>query len=164
MTPAECNYPIHDKELLAVVAATKEWHSDLRSTRKFEVVTDHKNLEYFQKKQRLSERQVRWVEHLEGLPLFYIQHRPGKLNAASDALSRREQDIPVDAEDERLKDRELQLLKEGKALALTVHPIPLTFSTMPGQSKGIAKQERAGRPRKHGTGNGFTYTRSTSEN
>ena len=56
MTPAECNYPIHDKELLAIVAVTKEWHSDLRSVTEFEVVTDHKNLEYFQKKQRLSER------------------------------------------------------------------------------------------------------------
>ena len=59
MLSAECNYPIHDKELLTVIAATQEWHSDLRSTKTFEVVTDHKNLEYFQKKQRLSERQVR---------------------------------------------------------------------------------------------------------
>ena len=128
MTSAECNYPIHDKELLAVIAATKEWHSDLRSTKKFEVVTDHKNLEYFQKKQRLSERQVRWMEHLEGLPPFCIQHRPGKLNAASDALSRREQDIPLDAEDERLKDRELQLLKEDETLAPRAYPIPLTLA------------------------------------
>ena len=71
---------------------------------------------------------MRWVEHLEGLPSFCIQHRPGKLNAASDALSRREQDIPVDAEDERLKDRELQLLREGKALTPTVHPTPLTLA------------------------------------
>ena len=66
-------------------------------------------------------------KHLEGLPSFCIQHRPGKLNAASDVLSRREQDIPVDAEDERLKNRELQLLKEGEALTPTVHPIHLTF-------------------------------------
>ena len=107
MTSAECNYSIHDKELLAVFAATKEWHSELKGTTKFEVVTDHKNLEYFKKKQRLSERQVRWMEHLEGLPLFYITHRPGRLNAASDALSRREQDLPVDADDERLRHREL---------------------------------------------------------
>ena len=25
MTPAECNYPIHDKELLAIIKAFKEW-------------------------------------------------------------------------------------------------------------------------------------------
>ena len=64
MTPAECNYPVHDKELLAVIAATREWRPELRSTEKFEVATDHKNLEYFKKKQRLSERQVRWMEYL----------------------------------------------------------------------------------------------------
>ena len=112
MTPAECNYPVHDKELLAVIAATREWRPELRSTEKFEVVTDHKNLEYFKKKQRLSERQVRWMEYLEELPPFFITHRPGRLNSASDALSRKEQDVPVDADDARLRDRELQLLKD----------------------------------------------------
>ena len=127
MTSAECNYSIHDKELLAVFAATKEWHSELKGTTKFEVVTDHKNLEYFKKKQRLSERQVRWMEHLEGLPPFYITHRPGRLNAASHALSRREQDLPVDADDERLRHRELQLLKENGMISQPMQPVPLTL-------------------------------------
>ena len=68
------------------------------------------------------------MEHLEGLPLFRIQHRPGKLNAASDALSRREQDIPVDAENGRIKDRELQLLQRDKTRAPTKRPTPLTLA------------------------------------
>ena len=68
------------------------------------------------------------MEYLEELPSFRIQHRPGKLNAASDALSRGEQDIPVDADDQRLKDRELQLLKEDETFIPTVQPTPLTLA------------------------------------
>ena len=43
----EANYPIHDKELLAVIYCLKEWDAELRGVRDFEVITDHKNLEYF---------------------------------------------------------------------------------------------------------------------
>jgi hypothetical protein len=57
--PAECNYPIHDKELLAIVRGLEHWDSELRSVPSFVIWTDHKNLEYFQKKWQLSERQVR---------------------------------------------------------------------------------------------------------
>ena len=57
--PAEYNYPIHDKELLAVVRCLEQWDTELRSIPSFEVLTDHKNLEYFQKKRQLTERQVR---------------------------------------------------------------------------------------------------------
>jgi hypothetical protein len=63
-SPAECNYPIHDKELLAVIRCLEQWDAELRSVPSFEVWTDHKNLEYFQKKRQLSERQVRWAEIL----------------------------------------------------------------------------------------------------
>ena len=58
-TPAECNYEIHDKELLAVIRGLEEWDAELRSVEKFKVVTDHKNLEYFMKPRMLNERQVR---------------------------------------------------------------------------------------------------------
>ena len=49
------------------------------------------------------------------------------LNAASDALSRREQDLPVDANDERLRHRELQLLKENVMISQPMQPVPLTL-------------------------------------
>jgi hypothetical protein len=29
MNPAECRYPVHDKELLAIVHAFKEWEPEL---------------------------------------------------------------------------------------------------------------------------------------
>jgi hypothetical protein len=55
----EANYPIHDKELLAVIYCLKEWDAELRGVREFEVITDYKNLEYFTKKQKITERHVR---------------------------------------------------------------------------------------------------------
>jgi len=44
----ELNYDVHDKELLAIFEAFKIWRHYLEgSTSPINVVTDHKNLEYF---------------------------------------------------------------------------------------------------------------------
>lgn len=108
-TPAESNYPIFDKELLAIVKCLGEWDKELRSVGRFRVVTDHKNLEYFSSIRRLSERHMRWMEILNRFS-FTIQYRPGSENGAADSLSRREQDIPANADDDRLKQRNIRLL------------------------------------------------------
>ena len=42
---AECNYQIHDKEMLAIMHALDEWCHFLEGTKeKFEILTDHRNL------------------------------------------------------------------------------------------------------------------------
>jgi hypothetical protein len=47
-SPAEINYKIHDKELLAIVDCFKAWRRYLEgSLHMVQVFTDHKNLEYF---------------------------------------------------------------------------------------------------------------------
>jgi transposase InsO family protein len=87
MTPTETRYPVHDKEMLAVVYALKKWRHYLLGT-STTVVTDHKSLEYFATQPHLNPRQTRWM----GLLAEYdhtIQHRAGKLNVVADALSRR---------------------------------------------------------------------------
>ena len=111
-TPGEANYPVHDKELSAIICCLQQWDSELRSTKSFTVLSDHQSLEYFMRKQRLSERQMRWSLIMSRYN-FGIAHRPGKLSVAPDALSRREQDLPKDAQDERLRDRQQQLLTRG---------------------------------------------------
>jgi hypothetical protein len=58
----------------------------------------------------LSERQVRWAALLSRFNME-ILYRPGKENVRADALSRREQDLPADAEDDRLQKRIIQILK-----------------------------------------------------
>ena len=45
---AECNYEIYNKELIVIVHTFKEWCPELKSSStSVEVITDHKNLEYF---------------------------------------------------------------------------------------------------------------------
>ena len=111
LSPAEVNYEIHDKELLGIIRSLEEWRPELMSTaRTFNILTDHKNLEYFMTTRWLSERQVRWSEMLSRFR-FQIKHRPGKLNARADALSRRGQDVPTNPADERLQGRERVVVK-----------------------------------------------------
>jgi hypothetical protein len=81
---------------LAVIRCLDQWDAELRSVSKFEVWTDHKNLEYFGKKRQLTERQVRWAEKLARYN-FSMTYRPGKQGVVPDALSRREQDLLADS-------------------------------------------------------------------
>src|SRR5258708_27323384 len=53
----EKNYDTHDKELLAMFEAFKNWHHFLEGSGEvINTVTDHKNLEYFMTSKKLSHR------------------------------------------------------------------------------------------------------------
>jgi len=111
MTPAECNYEIYDKELLAVIRAFEEWRPELEgATHRVKVITDHKNLEYFMTTKLLSRRQARWSEYLSRFD-FELQYRPGKLNARADALTRRSADCPSNDSDPRKAIQQQTMLK-----------------------------------------------------
>ncbi len=86
---AECNYEIYDKELLAIIKSLEEWRPELQGCgSEFEIITDHKNLEYFTSTKTLNQRQVRWSEFLSQYN-FRIVYRPGSKAVRPDALSRR---------------------------------------------------------------------------
>ena len=90
LTPAELNYDVHDKELLAIVVAFQQWRVYLEgSTHQVQVWTDHKNLTSFTTTKILNRRQVRWSEQLSAYN-FTITYRKGSENARADALSRRQ--------------------------------------------------------------------------
>jgi len=87
LKPAEKNYPVHEKELLAIIRALKKWHFDLLGIPIY-VYTDHCTLEYFNSQQDLSRRrQLRWQEFMSqyDMTIVYIC---GKDNTVVDALSR----------------------------------------------------------------------------
>ncbi|CAI7818800.1 unnamed protein product [Closterium sp. NIES-53] len=83
---AELNYPIHDKEALAIITAFKTWRCYLEG-RKTTVYTDHCSLKYLKTLPTLSRRQVRWIDFLETHFDYDIVYKPGHKNKA-DALSR----------------------------------------------------------------------------
>jgi hypothetical protein len=95
MAPVECNYGIHDKEMLAIVRSLDQWRPELQGTAKrIHIFTDHKALEYFMTTKQLTGRQARWAEALAEYH-FVIMYRTGKQNAKADALTRRDDEVEL---------------------------------------------------------------------
>jgi RNase H-like domain found in reverse transcriptase len=88
-TSPKLNYDVHDKELLAIYkAAFWIWRHYLEGpSYPIDIITDHKNLEYFAMTKLLMQRQVRWAEYLSQFNLV-IRFCPGCLGAKPDALTR----------------------------------------------------------------------------
>jgi len=94
---------------LAIVRCLEVWRHFLEETIvKFEIWTDHKNLEYFMKVQKLNRRQARWVLYLSRFD-FALKHVPGMKMGKANSLSRRpnwEAEVKRDNEDETLVKKE----------------------------------------------------------
>ena len=55
LNTVEQNYEIHDKKMLTIICVLEEWQHFLEgSHHKFEIWTDHKNLEYFMTAKKLN--------------------------------------------------------------------------------------------------------------
>ena len=86
LTAAEKNYDVYDKEFMAVIQALCDWWAYLiRADETIKIWTDHANLQYFQKPQKLRLRQVQWVGELQCFD-FEIKYHTGKSNTKADAL------------------------------------------------------------------------------
>jgi hypothetical protein len=117
MAPAERNYDIHDKEILAIIRTLEEWRPELEGLLRkdrFDVLTDHRALEYFMTTKRLNAKQARWSEFLS-IFHFLIRFRSGKKNALADTLSRKD-------ECEDISGERLQTLLPRDCLEEGVHP------------------------------------------
>lgn len=111
LTPTECNYDIYDKELMAIVRSFEEWRAELEgASDPVEVISDHKNLQYFMTTKRLSRRQARWSEFLSRFG-FKLIYRPGTQGGKPDALTRRSSDLPQNEEDARCRYQQQTVLK-----------------------------------------------------
>lgn len=98
LSPAERNYDVGNRELLAVKLALEEWRHWLEGAEQpFLVWTDHKNLEYIKTAKRLNSRQARWALFFTRFN-FSLSYRPGSKNIKPDALSRQhdEESCPLD--------------------------------------------------------------------
>lgn len=85
MAPAELNYAVHDKEVLAIVRSFGNWRAELQGTpHQIRVYTDNKALVYFMTSKALNSRQARWAELLADYN-FMISYCPGKDNPLADA-------------------------------------------------------------------------------
>ena len=87
-SPAESNYDVGNRELLAVHAALEEWRHWLEGAQQPVLIwTDHKNLTYIRDAKRLGPRQARWALMFSRFN-FTLTYRPGSKNVRADALFR----------------------------------------------------------------------------
>ena len=87
LQPAERNYEIHDKELLAIIHALRHFCHYLQGNEHtIRIFSDHANLQYFTTKQTLMRQQAHWSLFLATFNYIIIP-KPGKYNRA-DGLSR----------------------------------------------------------------------------
>ena len=122
--PAECNYEIYNKELLAIVTVFEEWRPELEGSKyPVQVLSDHKNLEWFMTTKQLSRCQVRWSEFLSRFD-FTITYRPGKQGEKPNALTQRSGDLPSEEGGERLRYQRQAVLKAHN-LAPGIAPLEL---------------------------------------
>jgi hypothetical protein len=63
LSSAEKNYPLHERELLAIVYALKKWRPYLHGSR-FIIKADYHPLLFLDTQTKLSKRQMRWMETL----------------------------------------------------------------------------------------------------
>ncbi|KAL0150107.1 hypothetical protein M9458_054534 [Cirrhinus mrigala] len=74
LSPAERNYDIGNRELLAIKLALEEWRHWLEGAiHSFQVITDHKNLQYLRDAKRLCPRH-QFVPRTQRVDLIYSMH------------------------------------------------------------------------------------------
>jgi hypothetical protein len=79
------NYPIHKKDMLAIICALKKWHSDLPSI-PIMVYTDLRMLENFNTQCDLSHHQLQWQEFMSQYDMIVV-YISGEENMVTNALS-----------------------------------------------------------------------------
>jgi RNase H-like domain found in reverse transcriptase/Integrase zinc binding domain/Integrase core domain len=97
-TDTERQYKIYNRELLGIVRALKEWQHYIQGSGHTTLVhTDHQNLTYFWKAQKLSDQQARWLLFISEFNIK-LQHLPGNKMVLSNTLSRRPDHCPKEDE------------------------------------------------------------------
>jgi len=114
----EKKYPTHDLELAAVVFVLKIWRHYLYGS-KFEVLSDHKSLNYLFDQKELNMRQRRWLEFLKDYD-FQLSYHPGKTNVVAYILSRKSLHMSA------LMVKELELIEQFRDLRLVCELAPVS--------------------------------------
>ena len=89
LAPRHQVLPVYEKEMMAVLAAVKKWHSYLLG-RHFQIKTDHYSLKFLLDQRATTPAQQAWVIKMMGYD-YEVTFRKGTSNTVADALSRKPQ-------------------------------------------------------------------------
>ena len=88
MIVAKFNYKIYDKKLFAIVRVFEKWRFKLKKSKFFiQIISNHKNFEYFMFSKLFNRHQIRWFEYLFRFD-FKIIYRFEKQNNIVDVFNR----------------------------------------------------------------------------
>jgi hypothetical protein len=112
-TQTERNYNIYKRELLAIIKAISHWRPYLIWTKEpFTILTDHANLLHWKSPRKLNRCTARWHGELQDYN-FKLQHVPGKLHIAADALSQ-----PTGADEGQDDNQQMTMIPEAAFIRL----------------------------------------------
>ena len=92
LTEPQRRYPAYKKELYAIVACLRRFHSYIWGRNDLVIVTDHKPLTYILESKQLSPALQQWLDVILDYN-FEIEHRDGILHVLPDRLSRLYTDV-----------------------------------------------------------------------
>src|SRR5713226_8492866 len=119
LSPAERNYDIYERELLAVMKSLAHWRHYLGWTKlPFIILTDHANLQYWKAPKNLNRRTARWHADLQEYD-FEIHYIPGKTNTGPDILSQ-----PLNVEQGQEDNQDMVVLPPAKFIGQISVSIP----------------------------------------
>lgn len=121
LNSAETNYSATEKELLAIVWATKHYRPYLYG-KTFQIYTDHKPLEWLFKLKDPNSKLTRWRLRLEEFD-YKVVYKKGKENSNVDALSRIEINIHnTESNKESVNEHKIPILQK-EAIPITKTPL-----------------------------------------
>lgn len=107
LNETERRYPVHDKEMTAIIHCLRVWRHYLLGSR-FKILTDNVATSYFQKQRKLTPKQARWQDFLAEFD-YDLEYKPGKANVVADALSRKAEFSSISSMESNLLER----IREG---------------------------------------------------
>jgi hypothetical protein len=107
------NWPIHDKELFAIIDSFRKWRDWLVGV-PVNVYTDHQGLQYFNTKQKLNFRQASWYLKISEF-IYHIHYRSDSKMGKADGLSRRSEEEKSGMEPRFFEEGQLLDLEEDDA-------------------------------------------------
>lgn len=129
LLPAEWNYKIYDRELLAIIRALESWRHYLHGGHEpLRILTDHKNLTYYQSLRRLNRRQARWHLFLSQFN-YKLHHCLGTQMVQSDAMTR---NTPTHTADDNV---DLILLPDDVFAKTSIHSLHIASSLLESNSE-----------------------------
>lgn len=87
LNEAKSRYASYDVELYAFIQALRKWRHYI-FPKEFVVYTDNQTLSYINTQEKLSHRNIKWMEFLQAYT-FTTKHKKGLNNKVVDALSQR---------------------------------------------------------------------------